>query len=212
MPRSTRSGAVKSSSPWPLPSEGSARLARGFKLPDTSGALVTAVADGSPASTAGVKAGDVIIQYNGRKIIRSEDLPRVVADTSVDRQVPIAVVRDGMPVTLTVTVARPKEDVPRPAKAGGTTVPGLQVESLTPALACELGLSNAHGLVVRDVEGGSPEAAANIELGDVIVEVDYRAVAGVIEFKQVLERHPKGAPLLVLLPRNGATLYVALPS
>src|SRR3989454_10596789 len=81
-------------------------LAKSFKLEAPRGALVSSVADGSPALKAGVKPGDVIVGYDGRAIARSEELPRLVADTPVGRAVPVSLARDGKPVTLTIRVGR----------------------------------------------------------------------------------------------------------
>src|SRR5713101_551665 len=81
-------------------------LAKGFGLEQSAGALVASVVEGSPAARAGVKAGDIITEYNGRKVARSEDLPRAVAETAVGREVPITVIRDGRPVALRATIAK----------------------------------------------------------------------------------------------------------
>src|SRR5438094_705992 len=83
-----------------------ADLAKSFRLTRTDGALVTSVSEGSPAAKAGLKEGDVIVEYDGRPVARAGDLPRTVAETPVGRAVPLKVVRDGKPVTLTATVGR----------------------------------------------------------------------------------------------------------
>src|SRR5687767_7549615 len=77
-----------------------ADLAKSFNVAGSTGALVASVAEGSPAMKAGVKAGDVITEYDGRKVARSEELPRAVAETPTGRDVPVTVVRDGKPRTL----------------------------------------------------------------------------------------------------------------
>ncbi len=188
-----------------------ADLAKGFKLPEAGGALVASVQDGSPASKAGVKAGDVIMAYDGKKVARSEDLPRLVAATAVGREVPITVVRDGKPTTLNVKVAQMEEPTQQVlAQSEDRSSLGLTVETLTPSVARDLRLSDTRGVVVRDVKDGSPAASAGIQPGDVIVELDHEHVGSVAEMKHLLEKHPKGAPLVVLLHRDGANLYVAL--
>src|SRR5438128_758814 len=93
-----------------------ADLAKSFRLSQTDGALVTSVSAGSPAAKAGLKQGDVIVEYDGRPVGRAGDLPRAVAETPVGRAVPVKVVRDGKPLTLTATVGRLEEA--REAKAG----------------------------------------------------------------------------------------------
>jgi serine protease Do len=187
-------------------------LAKGFGLANAQGALVASVVDGSPAQKAGLKTGDVIIEYNGRKVARSEDLPRAVAGTPVGRDVPVAVLREGKPMTLTARIAQLAEpDQKLTAQAGsGKPALGLGVESLTPALAEQLGLSDTHGVVVKSVQGGSPAASAGLQAGDVIVEVDRHPVVNVNELKRAVDRHAKGTPLVMLVRRDGASLYAAL--
>jgi serine protease Do len=188
-------------------------LTKGFGLPDTRGALVSSVMDGSPAMKAGVKPGDVITAYDGRPVGRSEDLPRAVADTRVGREVPLTVVREGKPLTLTVKVGRLEEST-QEAAATATGQPrlGLALEPLTPARARELGLADTRGVLVQDVEDGSRAARAGIQPGDVIVEVDHRAVETPGQVRQLVTNHPARTPLVVLVHRDGGSLFVAVAS
>jgi serine protease Do len=186
-------------------------LAKGFGLADRSGALVAGVQEGSPAARAGVKAGDVITQYDGHKVSRSGELSRMVADTPAGRQVPITIVRGEKPVSVDVTIIALKEE-PRQTAALSEQKQnlGLGVETLTPSTARELGLPVGRGVVVRSVGDSSPAAEAGIRAGDVIVEVDQQRVASVAEMKRALDRHPKNTPVVVLLRRDDQSLYVAI--
>jgi serine protease Do len=186
-------------------------LAKGFGLPDQSGALVAGVQEGSPAAKAGVKAGDVITEYEGRKVSRSGELPRMVAATPAGRPVPITILRGGKPVSLVATITALQEEPQQTAaRSEGKQNLGLGVETLTPTVARELGLPEARGVVVRSVGGSSPAADAGVRPGDVIVEVDHQRVASVAEMKRALDRHPKNTPVVVLLRRADQSLYVAM--
>jgi len=186
-------------------------LAKGFNVPDTKGALVAGVTDDSPAQKAGMKTGDVITEFDGRKVARSEDLPRLVAATPIGREVTVAVVRDGKAVTLRARLAKLDEPGQKvAAEAGEKGKLGVAVETVTPAMATELGLREAKGVVVRIVEDGSPAATAGIQPNDVILEVDRQPVKDVATLKRLLDGHAKGAPLLMLLQREDVTLYVAV--
>jgi serine protease Do len=188
-----------------------AELAKGFGLPDQSGALVASVQEGSPAARAGVKAGDVITQYDGHKVSRSSELPRMVADTPAGRPVPITIVRGGKPVSLSAKIAALEEEPgPIAARSQEKQNLGLGVETLTPGVARELGLPPGRGVVVRSVGDASPAADAGIRPGDVLVEVDHQRVASVAEMKRVLDRHPENTPVVVLLRRDDQNLYVAV--
>ncbi|HUM16245.1 MAG TPA: DegQ family serine endoprotease [Candidatus Nitrosotalea sp.] len=189
----------------------SPELAKGFNLGDAKGALVASVSDDSPAMKAGIKAGDVITDYDGKKVSRSEDLPKLVAETPAGREVPVTVLRDGKPLTLRATVTLLDEpDQKLAAEAGGKGKLGVAVETVTPAIAQELGLKDAKGVVVKRVEDGSPAANAGIRPGDVILELDRQPVKDVAGLRQLIDKHGKGGPMIVLLQRQNATLYVAV--
>jgi serine protease Do len=186
-------------------------LARSFHLAMAAGALVSSVTEGSPAAKAGVKRGDVITAFDGRTVARSEDLPRAVAETSVGRRVAIAVVRDGGPLQLEATIGRLEErEIVAAASSAGTGSLGLSVQSLTPAVARELGIDQARGVLVREVQDGSRAEAAGLRAGDVITEVDRRPVASAGDLRRAVERHAKGAPLLLLVHRETASLFLTL--
>jgi serine protease Do len=186
-------------------------LARGLNLAGSAGALVSSVAEGSPAARAGLKPGDVILEFNGERVARADRLPAMVAATPVGREVPLRLVRDGKPQTLTVGVGEQAES--REAEPGPTKVPatlGLTVAPVTPRLARELGLRDRWGVIVRDVEADSPAAEAGLRRGDVVVEVDRRRVRTPGDMRRQIDRHAKGTPLLMLVHRGEDSLFVAL--
>jgi len=186
-------------------------LAKGFNMPDAEGALVSDVSSGSPAAAAGLRSGDVIVEYNGRKVVHSDDLPRAVAETPIGQDVPIAVVRDGHRMTLHARVARLAEPAAKGTAMAGDADKGslgLSVQTVTPDMAKELGLNQAHGVVIRDVRDDSPAASAGLRAGDVIVAVDRRPVSNVSEMKRALQEHRSGAPTLFLVYRDGSKLFV----
>jgi len=188
-------------------------LARGFGLSDAHGALVSDVASGSPAAKAGLKSGDVIVEYNGRKVGRSEDLPRAVAETPIGRDVSLTVIRDGEQVPLQARVARlqDQESPTSPLAADDNRgALGLAVQDITPDVARELGLEQPHGVVVRDVRQDSLAANAGIRPGDVIVAVDRQPVKNVEEMKSALKKHQSGTPTLFLVRREGGNLYLSV--
>jgi serine protease Do len=188
-----------------------AELAKGFHLASPDGALVTSVTAGSPAAEAGLQPGDVIVKFDGRPVARSGDLPRVVAETPVGRSVPLEILRDGKPVTVHATVGRLEEPrVAREPAAPDAPALGLTGRTLTPALAQQLHLDESRGVLVVEVRDGSRAESAGLEAGDIIAEVDHHSMSSVDEFRRVVTRHPAGAPLLVLVHRNGERLWLAV--
>jgi serine protease Do len=186
-------------------------LASTFGLPDTNGALVSGVAPDSPAAKVGLKQGDVITKYDGRAVARIADLPRAVAETPVGREVPVEVMRDGKRVALTVKVAK-MEDNERQASAAepaGAKL-GIAARSLTPELARSLNVPDGRGVLVERVEDGSRAQTAGIAAGDVIVEVNRAPVASVEALRTALAKQPADKPVLVLVHREGQSLYLTV--
>ena len=188
-------------------------LAKSFGVGDTAGALVSSVMDGSPAQKVGVRQGDVIVRYDGRPVGRVSDLPRAVAETPVGREVPVEVIRDGKYVTLTVKVARLDDKAQQAASVEpASTKLGIAARSLTPAIAQQLGVDESRGVLIEDVEDGGRAQSAGLARGDVIVEVDHQPVAGVDALQGALKRHPAGKPVLILVRREGQSLYLTVPA
>jgi len=189
-------------------------LAKGFNLPGPEGALVTSVRDGSPAAAAGVKAGDVIVEYDGRTVARATELPRAVADTPVGRTVKLKILRDGASVTLTATVARLESSqqarVRDEERAAEPARLGIATRTLTPQVAEQAGVAAQRGVLVVDVTSGSRADAAGFQPGDVIAEVDHHAVAGVAEMQAALKEHRAGVPIVFRVTRDGEAMWLAV--
>src|SRR5437660_515329 len=123
-------------------------LAKSFKRDDNTGALVSAVTAGSPADKAGIKAGDVIVEFNGKKVAKATDLPGLVADVPVGKDVPMVVMREGRELRLNANIGRLQDESPaKLAETEGKGKLGLSVQPLTPPMARELGLKVKEGVL-----------------------------------------------------------------
>jgi serine protease Do len=164
----------------------------------------------TPASKAGIERGDVIVEFNGRKIEEMSDLPRVVANTAPNTDVPVKLLRKGQEKVVQVKVAELKEE--QVAAGGGTLEEslGMTVQELTPEIARSLGVSESKGLVVTNVDDGSPSEEAGLRRGDVIVEVNQKKVENLRDYRAALGRVGGGDSLLMLVRRGSNVLYVAL--
>ncbi|MGE5817832.1 MAG: DegQ family serine endoprotease [Deltaproteobacteria bacterium] len=173
------------------------------------GALVANVSKDGPAERAGVKVGDVIVEFDGKEIKDSGDLPIIVARTPVDKKVRMKVLRDKKEVFLTVSVGELKEEevaaaVPEKGELGMT------VQRLTPQIAESLGLEKTDGVVVTAVEPGSAADEAGIRPRDVILEVDRKPIRNLDEYKKSIAGIRKGKGVLFLVRRGESTLFLAL--
>ncbi len=173
------------------------------------GALVANVSKDGPADKAGVKVGDVIVEFDGKDVKNSGDLPIIVARTSVDKKVRMKVLRDKKETYLSVVVGELKdEEVVATAPEKGEL--GLTVQRLTPQMAESLGVERAAGVVVTAVEPGSAADESGIRRGDIIVEVDRKAVRNIEDYKKAVAGVRKGRGVLFLVRRGESTLFLAL--
>jgi len=187
-------------------------LADAMGIEKTQGALVADVVAGSPAEKSGIKRGDIIIDFNGKSIKESHDLPAKVAATPVGDDVEVTVLRDGKEKQLNVTVAKLTPSGPlfgksaEPAKGKW----GLQLHELNPQIEEQLGLQTEEGVAVVGVEPGSAAAEAGIRQGDVIIEVNRNTVASVDDVKNKIEQSDDKDHLLLLVQRQDGKFYVPL--
>jgi serine protease Do len=173
------------------------------------GALVANVSKEGPAEKAGVKVGDVIIEFDGQPVKDSGDLPIIVARTAVDKKVRMKVLRDKKEIVLNVAIGELKDqEVVASAPEKGEL--GLTVQRLTPQMAESLGLEKSEGVVVTAVEPASAAEEAGIRRGDVILEVDRRTVRNLDEYKKAIAGIAKGRGVLFLVRRGESTLFLAL--
>jgi serine protease Do len=164
----------------------------------------------TPAEKAGVERGDIIVEFNGRKIEEMSDLPRVVASIPPNTEVPMKLLRKGQEKAVQVKVAEMKEE--RVAAGSGTLEEGLgmTVQELTPEIARNLGVSESKGVIVTNVEDGTPADEAGIRRGDVILEVSQKKVENLRDYRAALGRVGSTESLLMLVRRGNNVLYVAL--
>jgi serine protease Do len=173
------------------------------------GALVANVSKEGPAEKAGVKVGDVIVEFDGQPVKDSGDLPIIVARTAVDKKVRMKVLRDKKEIVLNVAIGELKDqEVVASAPEKGEL--GLTVQRLTPQMAESLGLEKSEGVVVTAVEPASAAEEAGIRRGDVILEVDRRTVRNLDEYKKAIAGIAKGRGVLFLVRRGESTLFLAL--
>jgi Do/DeqQ family serine protease len=191
-------------------------IAASLKLPSTSGALVSGVEPNGAASRAGLEQGDVITAFNGEKVADSNALRNRIAATKPGSSVELEVVRNGKTDTMRATLGelegsrqratRDEEESDEP----GFGPTGMAVQSLTPQVARELGLSGRkEGVVVRDVNPDGAAASAGIQPGDVISQVNGEAVRSPGELRAALAAS-RDRPALLLVTRENADMFLAL--
>jgi len=179
-------------------------LASSFGVREREGVLVADVMKGGPAETAGLRAGDVVVEVNGVRVREVPDLQRRVAGLAPGERVRIVVVRDGARQPATVTIGEMPSEEPTVRAQAGEDGFGLHVEPLSPGIADRLNLAVSQGVLVVDVAAGGPAARAGLRRGDVILEVGRQPVSDAQTFGQALAAIPPGETALLYLHRPGA--------
>ncbi len=191
-------------------------IAHYLGLPGGHGALVGEVAKDGPAEKAGIRQGDVIQAFAGEEIAKLRDLTRIIADMPAGQTIKVKIWRRDHEITLDVTVAEQSErtvaGTGESAAEQRVSILGVVLGVLTPELRRLLGLAaSVSGVVVMQVQGGSPFATVDLQPGDVVVAINEEPVSAPQDAATRLEaaRSKPERGILLQLNRQGTNLYVA---
>jgi serine protease Do len=204
-----------------------------LKLRDTHGVEITRIEDGSPAEKAGLKTGDVVLEYNGQRVEGMEQFGRLVRETPTGREVKLLISRNGAQQTIAATVATRKmrtvttsnmrdyfpgvdmpdihlPDMPQVFTTWRSPVLGVESEALTPQLATFFGVKD--GVLVRSVIKDSAAEKAGIKAGDIITKVDGSTVTTPNELVSALRsaRSKKTFPVDLMRDRHATSVNVTV--
>jgi serine protease Do len=186
-------------------------LAKQFGLEKADGALVSQVMDDSPAEKAGIEREDIIIEFDQKKIHKMRELPRIVANTPVGKQVEVKVIRQGKEKQLKVVVGELKEERVATAEKFATEKElGLTVQDLTPEIAKHLGISEKSGVLVSEVKVGSPAHEAGVRRGDIIKEIDRQPIEDLDSYRRQMAKLKRKDDILILIQREENTFFVVV--
>ena len=189
-------------------------IAKAFNLNRNDGVLIGDVTAGGPASKAGLKKGDIVLALNGEPVNERNDLQLRISQLAPGTTVKLNVWRGGEAHDVTVTLG----ELPEKAELGGNapgesssgTLEGVDVQNLTPEIAQQLNLPvGIHGVVVSSVDPSSQAAAAGLDRGQVIQEINRKPINNVDEYRQALAA-AGDKPVLLLVNRGGVTNYIVV--
>src|SRR6266545_4473031 len=185
-------------------------LAKGFGLKEAKGVLISDVVQDSPADRAGIAAGDIVTEFDKKKVETPQDLQKAVALTAPGKGVPLKVWRDKGEKTLEIKIGEtPDDNVALKSTNKSKTLLGLDVRPITPDIARQLNVRGGDGVLVFSVEDESPAAEAGLQRGDVIREVNRQRVRSLQDFERLTKDIKEGDRITVLLQRGQQSLYVA---
>src|SRR5208337_2695174 len=191
-----------------------ADLARQFGLKDDNGVLLVDVTDGGPAAKAGMKGGDVVVEYDGKKINDPYQFKNMVAETKPGKQVPIKIIREGNLLTANVTIG----ELPVEAAAVIPNVEidnalrGVSVQDLTDEYRQKMNISEKDkGVIVSNIDEDSP-ALGILNKGDIILEISRKPVTDTKEYTKVISGIESNQNVLALIVRGGVRQYITIPA
>jgi len=196
-------------------------IAESLDLKEATGALVASVSEGSPAADGGIEPRDVILKFAGREVSEMRKLPRIVAETPIDKEVDVVVWRDGKEKVVQVTVGELKEEQMAAAaeeRRDGSPEQsvediGLTLAELTPELTQRFELAeDAKGVVVTKVDPDSAAAEKGLRIGDLVVEVGQEEVTSPAQVAAKVKKakDAKRKTVLLLVEGQGGLRFVAL--
>ena len=200
-------------------------IAESLNVKPPRGALVAGVDDKGPAKPAGIEPGDVIIKFDGKDIKEMRDLPRVVADAPVGKDVPVVIIRKGKEETRTVKLGRLEDGEKLAAAKTNLESPpdksvvkktlGIELSNLSEDLRKRYKIKDTvKGVVITGVDASSPASDKRLSAGDVIVEIAQEAVATADDFQakiDKLKKEGRKSALLLVVGSDGELRFVALP-
>jgi serine protease Do len=190
-------------------------LAESFGMAQPYGALVSKVMADSPADRGGVEVGDVILAFNGQRLLNSSQLPPLVGASRVEEDASLRVLRNGKEITLSVRVGRLAEDEELPEAVPAKTEPdqieqlGLAVIDIEPQVRKELGLEEPGGALVGQVSPGAAQDAG-IRRGDIVLMFDGVDVKNAAHLRELIDGSEDKRTVAVLVKRGDSPLFMAL--
>jgi len=191
-------------------------LAKALSLKGIRGALVSQVEPGYPADKAGLKAGDVIVAFDGREVTETADLAWLAASAGIGRKARVKVIREGRELTVEVTLAAHPDEAndseSSPEKPGADFIQGigLAVAPVEKKTRRKLRLPPRQGVLVVGVKAASPAAQAGIRKGDYILRFGMATLSDPKSLKRMCNRLAPGATLSLYVMRDGHLAWVAL--
>jgi S1-C subfamily serine protease len=154
--------------------------------------------------------GDLIVEFNGRPVPKSVDFPVIIADTSPGQKVNLKVVRDKKEMMIAVRIGELAEetDSAQTTEAKDPEL-GIRVQRISPEAARRLGLNSTKGVLVLEVQPGSPADSIGLEPADVIREVNQRPVNNVSDFERAMRQGRRGERILLLVQRGDNAVFFA---
>jgi serine protease Do len=186
-------------------------LAESFNHETGKGILVAEVSKDSPAEKAGIKQGDLIVEFKGKAVTDVGNFRNRVAMTPPDTRSKLALIRDGKRQVVDIKIGTLTEDkLVASESTQSTDELGITVQTLTAELAKQFDVKEGEGVAVTNVKSGSVAASAGIQTGSIILQVNQMPVNSAEEFKRLVKKSLSDKKVLLLIKKGGTQQFVAL--
>ena len=184
-------------------------MAKLWKLPGEKGVVVSDVQENTPASQGGLKVQDVILEFDGKEVTGEEQFRKIVADIPVGKKVEIRVIRNGEEKTLTAVIAELPSERKQSKREEEEPKLGIAVREITPAMVERHDLKESRGVIIVDVEAGSP-ADEKLQPGDIIKKINNRKIENIDDYLSALDETKPGEDIIFLIRRGKYTVFVVI--
>lgn len=193
-------------------------LAKSFGMKKPMGALISKIIPDGPAEKSDLKVGDIILEFNNKKILNSSDLPPIVGSSKVGKRVDVKVLRSGKEMTIKFKVGKlpdqmqiqAKSDNSEPNKKSNINILGMDITNITSEMKKNLKLKDTNGVFVKKVIK-EPAVSASLAAGDIINQIAGVNVIDVNQFKKIVSRLSKGNFVSLLVRKaNNSSVYLAI--
>ncbi len=195
-------------------------IAEKFGMKTADGVIITEIAKGGPAYNAGLLRGDIILEFNDRKIKDASLLRNMVAQTEINQQVKLKILRQGQEINVILTVKElpskeiqmvPSSSSTEDFNAANNVFFGVTVTDINPVIAKQLRIDpNENGVVIVKIQPGSLAEDSGLRKGDVIQEIDRRRINNINDFNKVVSQLSPNTPVLLFINRSGKKYYLTL--
>jgi serine protease Do len=184
-------------------------IAKNLNYKSRNGAIISDIFKGDPADLAGIKVGDIVIEINGKPIKDTHELLMAVAAARVGEKIAIKVIRDGKEMSFSVTVSE-RKDHPEIAATKGNGYFGITAQEITSEIARQLGIAHSSGVIISDIENGSPADNVGLQQQDIIIQVNKVKVTSMKEYVREMSKAVEKKNVTLLVKRGKSTFFVGL--
>ncbi|MEO0234065.1 MAG: Do family serine endopeptidase [candidate division WOR-3 bacterium] len=195
------------------PQELTTDLKKKFKMKDEeTGILVSQVEENSPAYKAGIKEGDIILEFDGKKVENVSKFRILVAQTKVGKNVKILILREGNKITLEAKIGELKENVAQKEeeKQIESKWLGIVVDDIKSEYKDKFNITVDKGVVITNIDNNSPVLEAGLRVGDVIVKIEDTKITNIADYKNAEKKYSKNEDVLLTLKRGNLNIWVVV--